>query len=300
MLKANLPNMLKLKKVIIYSGAKELSEWVQLTMSLSSLEVNEYLLTAKITDISEQPCSLIIATEEKFKQLHKHFNNQTCSPPILIMTKEFTNLNIPKSSRLTIDSLPLPATTIGLLEHSIRAVVHDFRMNQKLTKLAHYDALTGAANRLLFNDRLAQALKTSKRSKHPVSLLYFDLDEFKEINDTYGHDVGDELLILFTKIVSSCSRESDTVARLGGDEFVLLLPDTSHSDLHLICKHIISALTGLQSIKDYTIEIKCSIGAVTSPTNDNEYLSAESLLKKADEKVYIAKNLVGTNVVGLL
>lgn len=292
--------MLKLKKVIIYSGAKELSKWIQLTISLSSLEVNEYQLTAKITDISEQPCSLIIATEEKFKQLHKHFNNQINSPPILIMTNEFTNLSIPKSSRLTIDTLPLPATTIGLLEHSIRAVVHDFRMNQKLTRLAHYDVLTGAANRLLFNDRLSQALKTSKRSKRPVSLLYFDLDEFKPINDNYGHDVGDELLILFTKIVSSCSRESDTVARLGGDEFVLLMPDTTSTDLHLISKNIISHLSTIHSIKENQIEIKCSIGAITSPTNENEYLSAELLLKKADEKVYEAKKLAGTNVAGLL
>ena len=91
-------------------------------------------------------------------------------------------------------------------------------------KEANYDSLTSLPNRRLFNDRLAHELTKAKRENYPVTLMFMDLDHFKEVNDTMGHHVGDSLLIVASQRVQKCVRESDTVARLGGDEFTVLLP----------------------------------------------------------------------------
>ena len=90
---------------------------------------------------------------------------------------------------------------------------------EKLWYLANFDPLTGLPNRVLFRDRLAQALKTARRDGRLVALVFSDLDDFKRVNDSYGHAVGDDLLQCVAERLQSCLRESDTVARLGGDEF---------------------------------------------------------------------------------
>lgn len=226
----------KLSHLAIYSGSTEVAEWVNSTLSLTSLVIDNIYKFAKASDLADKNLSLIIVTEEKFKPLHNHLTKTGKLLPVLVITNEFNGFNLPKHSKITIDTIPLPAITIGLLEHAIKSVIQDFRLNQKLTNLAHYDPLTGAANRLLFKDRLTQALKLAKRNKRATSLLYFDLDDFKPVNDQYGHDVGDELLKRFVKLVSSVCRETDTIARFGGDEFVLLLPDTTKLELEVMAK----------------------------------------------------------------
>lgn len=241
--------------------------------------------------------SLIIVTERKFRALYTYLNKANTLLPVLVVTRDFNGFSVPNANRLTIDLLPLPAATIGLLEHSIKAVFQDFKLNQELTKLAHYDALTGAANRLLFQDRCKQALKMAKRNKRAVSLLYFDLDDFKPINDTYGHGIGDELLKRFVEIVSSVSRETDTLARLGGDEFALLLPDTAESELTQFCQKVVQCLGQPQQLNEQLIEIKCSIGAVSTSKEEHVTLIPQKLIKKADQAVYRAKEIQGTSFV---
>lgn len=287
---------MKLNSLAIYTQSEKIAQWLQCTLSLTAIDIKHKHHYFKVNEISDFPFSLIIVTEEEFKTLYNYLNKLHRQLPILVITKEFSGFNTPKNSKSTIDTLPLPALTIDLFEHSIKSVIRDFKLNQKLTNLALYDPLTGAANRLLFQDRLKQALKSSKRHKLAVSLLYFDLDDFKAINDNFGHDIGDELLISFVKTISSLVRDVDTLARIGGDEFILLLTDTSLSELESICNKVVNALSIKQQIGAHLIEIKSSIGAVTTAQH-GLLMTPEVLLKKADLAVYQAKKVEGTYFV---
>ncbi|QBG35490.1 GGDEF domain-containing protein [Litorilituus sediminis] len=290
-------NVKKLNQLAIYSGSIEIANWVTSTLNLTSLIIDNIYKFEKASDLADKKFSLIIVTQEKFKPLHNHLSKTGKLLPILVITNEFDGFNLPKHSKLTIDTIPLPAITIRLLEHGIKSVMQDFRLNQKLTNLAHYDPLTGAANRLLFKDRLTQTLKSAKRNKRAVSLLYFDLDDFKPVNDLYGHDVGDELLKRFVKLVSSVSRETDTIARFGGDEFVLLLPDTLKPELELMAKKIVKCLSKSQQINNLDIEIKCSIGATSIAIIGELTKASKELLESADKAVYQAKKIKGTHYI---
>lgn len=287
----------KIRHVGILTESDEITQWLECTLKLTGLSFDTISILSKSSDIAKSSPSLIIVTERKFRALYNYLNKVNKLMPVLVVTQDFNGFNVPTASRLTIDLLPLPAATIGLLEHSIKAVFQDFKLNQELTKLAHYDALTGAANRLLFQDRCKQALKMAKRNRRAVSLLYFDLDDFKPINDTYGHDIGDELLKRFVKIISSICRETDTLARLGGDEFALLLPDTAESELTPFCQKIVGCLAHPQQFNDLNIEIKCSIGAVSTSKEENMTLIPQKLIKKADQAVYRAKAIEGTSFI---
>lgn len=286
----------KIYQLAIYTESNDITEWLCCTLRLTLIGVEEVHKLNKVIDLSSTKASLIIVSEEKFKAVFNYLNKAGKVLPILVITKDFNSFRIPITSKLTIDTLPLSAVTVSLFEHSIKAVMQDFKLNQKLITLAHYDPLTGAANRLLFQDRISQIYKIAKRSKKTISLLYFDLDDFKPINDNYGHDIGDELLKTFVKLISSLSRETDTLARLGGDEFVLLLPDTSELELENICKKIVDCLSVKQNIKEHLIEIKCSIGAASQSSVCTQ-VSPEELLKKADQGVYQAKKKEGTTYV---
>lgn len=290
-------NIQKIRQVGIFTESPEVTAWLECTLKLTTISFDSVCIINKTSDIASTFPSLLIVTERKFRTTYNYLRKVNKLLPVLVVTNDFNGFSVPNSCKLTIDILPLPAATIGLVEHSIKAVFQDFKLNQELTKLAHYDALTGAANRLLFQDRCKQALKMAKRNKRAVSLLYFDLDDFKPINDTYGHDVGDELLKRFVQIISSVSRETDTLARLGGDEFALLLPDTPESELTQFCQKIIEHLSVLQQLNEHTIEIKCSIGAVSTSNEAHATLMPQKLIKKADQAVYLAKEVEGSSFV---
>ncbi|MBH0187638.1 MAG: diguanylate cyclase [Nitrospira sp.] len=117
-----------------------------------------------------------------------------------------------------------------LLARSIRYAIERKRAEERLTYLAQYDQLTGLVNRTLFRDRLIHAMARSKRVQQPMGLMLLDLDRFKAVNDTLGHDAGDQLLKVVADRLHECVREVDTVARMGGDEFTIILEGLSHED----------------------------------------------------------------------
>ncbi len=157
---------------------------------------------------------------------------------------------------------------------------------EKMKHLAFHDPLTDLPNRRLFEELVEQALKESEREGRKTSIMYLDLDKFKQINDTMGHDVGDELLIEFTKRVKGCLRKMDIMARMGGDEFTILLPKTEKLYVKMIAERILKAVQEPYFILDHTITTTSSIGVAIYPHHGNK---AEELIKRADEALYYVK-----------
>jgi diguanylate cyclase (GGDEF)-like protein len=150
-----------------------------------------------------------------------------------------------------------------------------------------HDALTGLANRTLFEDRLDHQLQIAQRDPAPFSLLAFDLDHFKEINDTLGHGVGDRLLCEIDSRVRPCLRPGDTLARFGGDEFAVLLPSAGSDSAAGVAERMLGALREPFALADLTVNLGASIGVVTYPTHGED---AETLVQRADVAMYLAKD----------
>jgi diguanylate cyclase (GGDEF)-like protein len=158
---------------------------------------------------------------------------------------------------------------------------------EQIRHLAHHDMLTGLPNRLLFGDRLRQALLVAQREQHRLALVFFDLDKFKPVNDSYGHAVGDLLLQQVATRLRTILRASDTLARLGGDEFVVLLPRvTGTGDARKVAEDILRELNRPFVAEGFTLHISASLGVAVYP---DSALDADSLLRRADAAMYEAK-----------
>jgi diguanylate cyclase (GGDEF)-like protein/PAS domain S-box-containing protein len=162
------------------------------------------------------------------------------------------------------------------------------RLEEELINMAYYDSLTGLPNRRLFQDRFTQALLSAKRYGHNLAVMYLDLDDFKSVNDTYGHGVGDQLLKIASARLVNCIRDPDTICRVGGDEFLVLLQQFEASDdLEKIASRMIESLNQLISIQDHDITITCSIGAAIM---SNDIDNGDALIQLADMAMYTSKN----------
>jgi len=156
-------------------------------------------------------------------------------------------------------------------------------------KQANYDALTGLPNRSMFQNRLKKQIIESEQNNSKFSLLLIDLDSFKEVNDTLGHDKGDLLLKIAAKRINNCVRETDTVARLGGDEFTIMLPNIcQETDLQSISLNLIKHLAEPYHLDEQVVHVSASIGIALYPDDTTEL---EALIKHADQAMYDAKRL---------
>ncbi len=163
---------------------------------------------------------------------------------------------------------------------------------QSLELMAHYDVLTGLPNRILLSDRYKQAVAHSSRTQTLLAICFLDLDDFKPVNDTYGHDIGDQLLVTIANSITKQIRDEDTIARIGGDEFVLLLGDLgSIAECEQLINRIHNVLIQPHTIDGHKITISASCGVTLYP-NDNADL--DTLMRHADQAMYQAK-LAGKN-----
>lgn len=179
------------------------------------------------------------------------------------------------------------------LELAIRFSIERASAHQELTKLAHYDVLTGIPNRSLFSDRLGRALQRSSRGDKPFAILFIDLDGFKSINDTRGHDVGDQVVIEIARRLTESIRGTDTVARIGGDEFTVLLEKIgSIADAVASAEKIIDVITQPMEIGEEPVWVGCSIGIAVHPEAGQD---AGTLMRHADVAMYEAKGIAGSN-----
>jgi diguanylate cyclase (GGDEF)-like protein/PAS domain S-box-containing protein len=174
------------------------------------------------------------------------------------------------------------------VSQQIATAIERKQAEEKLKFLSLYDYLTKLPNRVLFYDRMKQEIAYARRERKKFSVMFLDLDDFKEINDKFGHDAGDELLQETAKRFNNLLRESDTICRLGGDEFIILLPRLKHprENTEDVVQKIFSAFSEPFKIKNNSVNIHLSIGIALYP-DDGE--KEEVLIKSADKAMYLAK-----------
>ena len=171
---------------------------------------------------------------------------------------------------------------------SVRDITERKQAQERLNHLAYHDVLTELPNRLLFNDRFRQTAINASRHNRAVAVMFLDLDRFKTINDTLGHEVGDLLLKVVANRLIGCVRDGDTVARLGGDEYAILLADMAQAqDAALVAQKILDGFAKPFQVGSHELYTTASIGITLYPTDDAHI---ENLLKNADAAMYRAKD----------
>ncbi len=243
-------------------------------------------------DLSGRPLSDVVG-QEAYPEIEPHFKRALAG-----QTAAYQRTVRVKSGELRcIDVKVVPRAAVqgeipGCYSMAID-VTEQKQAAERIWHMANHDSLTGLPNRMLFNDRLSQAIAMTKREAGQFALLYLDLDKFKPVNDAYGHDAGDDLLKSAGERIRAQVRESDTVARLGGDEFAVILPDVSNrQDVAAVARKIVGALEMPFALElARTVRIGTSIGIAISPGDADE---RDMLLKKADVAMYNAKQAGGT------
>jgi diguanylate cyclase (GGDEF)-like protein/PAS domain S-box-containing protein len=179
--------------------------------------------------------------------------------------------------------------SVGAIVLNYRDVTQRKATEKQLEYQAYYDALTGLPNRLLFRDRVINAIAQARRNRRGVAVMYLDLDHFKLVNDSLGHSLGDALLSEVAARLQGCVRASDTISRLGGDEFTILLIDTSSSEaIAGVARKILQSLAHPFRVEGHELFVTASIGISVFPADGDE---VETLLKSADSAMYRAKEL---------
>ena len=227
----------------------------------------------------------------------EEFGKRTMLDDLKVMETEEPIIGLIESRRLkdgqinwtTASKLPIydnNGIVIGLM--GITREINDLKENEiNLQYLATHDPLTDLPNRYLMNDRLEQILARSKRSQSIFAIVYLDLNGFKTVNDSYGHEVGDLLLQEVAKRLKNCVRPTDTVARLGGDEFVIIFVGmTRAEDVIVVAHKVDDCFNKSFSIENHRVKVKASIGISLFPDHGEDQ---ETLLKAADYAMYLSK-----------
>jgi len=214
----------------------------------------------------------------------------------IIETKYIPELDIYLIVEAKLDDFAKEATKvfyfnlfISLLFTAIFALIIVFilrKYHKRLENLADFDTLTQVPNRRNFNAKFSQAFSLYKRSKRPLTLLFLDIDDFKFINDEFGHQIGDDILVLTADVLTHSIRKTDLIARWGGEEFVIALIDTSVEEAHEIAQKIREAL---QNNKDMQKLINKSITASIGLTACSEFDNIDTVISRADKAMYEAK-----------
>nr|WP_136250449.1 GGDEF domain-containing protein [Ningiella ruwaisensis] len=285
-----------MKIFLINESAKE-RDWLTAALRLTS-QIDNIICLERGYELEVEESSFtsafIIVTQEQFpalrRQLSKFYSAKELPCPILILSDSFDSFDVSGYRHFTLDAFPTHALTPQILKYLLSTLKRDFKKDIRLKRLAHYDTLTGATNRYLFSDRAKQALAAARRQNEALAFMYFDLDKFKEINDKYGHNTGDEYLKTFVRTVEENIRDTDTFGRLGGDEFGLLLPKSYELDAVKKAKKILDALNIQHAINGHKLNIATAIGivAIEGSTVSPE-LNYKALVGFADKAAFASK-----------
>ncbi|MEA2027502.1 MAG: sensor domain-containing diguanylate cyclase, partial [Campylobacterota bacterium] len=219
---------------------------------------------------SDDPCPIaqILATKQKTRVTHKHYKGDG--------THIYVEL-------IAIPILDEKGNVVQIIE-SQRDISHHLEYEESLKELATRDKLTNTYNRTKFDEILQHSFQKSKENLHYFGLIMFDIDHFKRVNDTYGHDVGDSVLIEITALVKEHIRKNDILVRWGGEEFIIYIPDSDIKILQRISEYLRSCVEKYD-FKD-THTITASFGATMLKEDD----SIESLIKRVDRALYTSKH----------
>jgi diguanylate cyclase (GGDEF)-like protein/PAS domain S-box-containing protein len=241
-----------------------------------------------VTDMVGRPVSEIVG-QTAYQGLEQHFREALAGRPVVY--QRMVSGNDGEQRWLEVKLVPRPAekgSIPGFYSMATDITEHK-QAEARIQHVAHHDSLTALPNRLLFNDRLSQAISLAKRDSHQFALLYLDLDRFKLVNDSLGHSAGDELLRMAAGRIRQQVRESDTVARIGGDEFAVILRDvTSREAVAAIAEKIIGTLTTRFDLtsRNQAVDIGTSIGIAIYPTDAQDI---DAMIRQADAAMYRAK-----------
>jgi len=263
----------------------------------------ETLLGYRQSELTGLHYSKLIRHDDLMGWKYRFHDRRRKQNPIRYTELEF-NSKHKKSRYFDVKSIPLDNTVLvtnpllsaeenNILKSVLTfGIAHDVTARKKVEKTvyrkASYDYLTGLPNQLLFYDRLNLAIKQANRNKNIFAVMFLDLDDFKEINDSYGHVVGDQILIEIATRLRSNLREGDTVARIGGDEFILLLPQVDNKwEAAIIAKKFTDKINRAFIIDGVTHSLSVSIGISLYPENG---LSGDLLIRGADQAMYQIKH----------
>tara|TARA_B100002051_G_C16742923_1_gene645485 strand:+ start:36 stop:1511 length:1476 start_codon:yes stop_codon:yes gene_type:complete len=232
-------------------------------------------------------CSEEIEYLKEKNKLDKNFEtpNSFIGCP-LIISKEIIGVVSVKSFDKNINYTDDELNILKFISDQIALAIDKVKSVEEMHYLAYYDKMTKLPNRILFNDRAKLAFKNAKRNKDKYAILFLDLDEFKLVNDTMGHNAGDKLLKIIAKKLKNSVREGDTISHWGGDEFTILSKINSINDNEFLCKRILNEIKKPVKINNKNIDCSVSIGTAIYPT-DGENI--DDLIQKADMAMYVSK-----------
>lgn len=204
-----------------------------------------------------------------------------------LLTLFASQVSVAIENAMAYAELALAKTTAEAYQNELRRLnTHLTATNKELEYLALYDQLTGLPNRSLIQDRLQQALRMAQRAQQSLAVMLIDLDLFKQVNDTLGHEAGDQLLKEVGRRFSSQLRHSDTVGRLGGDEFAVIAPSADTEAATSLARNLLAALEPEFEVNGTRFSVAASIGIAVYPTHGND---VSGLFRHADAAMYIAK-----------
>jgi diguanylate cyclase (GGDEF)-like protein/PAS domain S-box-containing protein len=246
------------------------------------------LIGTKISDLYAEPAARSL-TIENLKQA----NGKPTKVEATLLRKDGTSVWASTNAYMRFDECHEFIGVEGIARDSTKRRANEV----ELYRSANTDHLTGLANRLFFNVELARAVAQSSKPDNDLALLYLDLDGFKAVNDTYGHQAGDRLLCEVASRLRKLCRNTDLIARLGGDEFIVLLKDNPQKrDVERIADKIIGSLSASYTIGGEVIDVGVSIGISFFPLYTQDNKEAGDFLRDADRAMYAAKR-EGTNLV---
>lgn len=283
---------------------REHGEYLLIADILAQVQLVEYELTwcnqldIALPRIMSQEYDVILLDyywgEQSARDLLNAARVQACQTPIVVMTDEMeTEVDREAIRAGASDYMIKGQIDSQLLERTLRYAIERKQTELHLARLAHYDPLTDIPNRILFRDRLEHAVRLAERDKTPFTLMFIDLNGFKQVNDTFGHDAGDALIRICAERLAESMRRSDSVARMGGDEFTLLLQNIEYNtDVAHIAQKVIDSISQPAQINGYEVVVGCSIGIAIYPQAGQD---ADTLLKNADMAMYKAKQEDGSS-----
>jgi diguanylate cyclase (GGDEF)-like protein len=282
------------KQQLTYRGFAGLDAEEVASRTGTTMSPSEY---PELASTLEHPRSIVINRDSASPQLIPVLDQLgiwgTCIVPLVARGEFYGVVTVPLPTPMH-PSEHMWERLHGLANQGATAL-QNAQLVEQIQHQAVHDSLTGLPNRVLFEDRLAHALTTSRRDGSNVGVLFVDLDGFKDVNDTYGHACGDELLQEVGRRLTLTVRASDTVARLGGDEFVVVLaPIGGVHDASAVAEKVLGALREPVEVRGHVLAISASVGVTIATASDDP----ESLLNHADSAMYRAKS-AGRNRVEL-